>query len=460
MGTFFSVKMSGRSLLLIVSSLFLVANVHARSLSNRQAKDSPDDCICLTRDENTVGGIIKGMYSYVDPVGSLIEVSYTMNTDKTDYKEERKVTKAYANSAPPDTQRTPNIGGLTVEEVVERVLKDLSPTVVTVVRATVQGSNRFDLSSQESRAQIVVQILNQLRPVVFQIVTEVLEITSTTYLDAEELTNTIMIRLTPIIEVGVNEESEKVLSQTKEQITRQKSNLVLQITTQLKPTIISVIKATVAQSDLSNFDGLLAAILRQLRPVVLRACEAGLASSNLNLDANDLADEIMLQLTPFVKTALQQEVQKAESTLSEAEVVQIIITDLRPTVIKVIQATVGATKNLGNTDELLQTILRQMRPVVLNAAQNALQTSPVAGNIDANSLTNRVITQMTGFVTQTVTSLVGNRVGDLESQVVKQVTTELKPTVIHVVQATTQSAGIDTSDAAKLLETILVQLRP
>ena len=84
----------------------------------------------------------------------------------------------------------------------------------------------------------MVQILNQLRPVVFQIVTEVLEITSTTYLDAEELTNTIMIRLTPIIEVGVNEESEKVLSQTKEQITRQKSNLVLQITTQLKPTII------------------------------------------------------------------------------------------------------------------------------------------------------------------------------------------------------------------------------
>jgi len=366
-----------------VSSLFLVANVHARSLSNRQAKDSPDDCICLTRDENTVGGIIKGMYSYVDPVGSLIEVSYTMNTDKTDYKEERKVTKAYANSAPPDTQRTPNIGGLTVEEVVERVLKDLSPTVVTVVRATVQGSNRFDLSSQESRAQIVVQILNQLRPVVFQIVTEVLEITSTTYLDAEELTNTIMIRLTPIIEIGVNEESEKVLNS--EQTKVQKNNLVLQITSELKPTIISVIKATVAQSDLSNFDGLLAAILRQLRPVVLRACEVGLASSNLDLDANELADEIMVELTPFVSTALEKEVQQA-STLSEAEVVQIIITDLKPTVIKVIQATVGSTKNLGDTDQLLQTILRQMRPVVLNAAQNALQTSPVAGNIDANSL--------------------------------------------------------------------------
>merc|ERR1712212_340764 len=242
------------------------------------------------------------------------------------------------------------------EEVVERVLKDLSPTVVTVVRATVQGSNRFDLSSQESRAQIVVQILNQLRPVVFQIVTEVLEITSTTYLDAGELTDTIMTRLTPIIEIGVNEESEKVLTAT----TKQKSNLVLQITTTLKPTIISVIKATVAQSDLSNFDGLLAAILRQLRPVVLRACEAGLANSNLNLDANELADEIMIELTPFVSSALEQEVQKA-STLSEAQVVEIIITDLKPTVIKVIQATVGSSGvDLGNTDQLLQTILRQM----------------------------------------------------------------------------------------------------
>merc|ERR1712156_763163 len=86
--------------------------------------------------------------------------------------------------------------------------------------------------------------------------------------------------------------------------------------------------------------------------------------------------------------------------------------------------------------------------------------SPVAGNIDANSLTNRVISQMTGFVTQTVTTLVGNRVGDLENSVVKQVTTELRPTVIQVVQATVSSAGIDTSDIGKLLETILVQLRP
>ena len=128
-----------------------------------------------------------------------------------------------------------DLGGLTVEEVVKRVMEDLTPTVIQVVRTTVQGSSQFDLSSESSRSQIVVQILNKLRPVVFQIVTDVLQITSTTYLDAGELTDTIMIKLTPIIKQGVNEESDIVLGQ---QLGQQKANFVLTITNELKPTII------------------------------------------------------------------------------------------------------------------------------------------------------------------------------------------------------------------------------
>jgi len=207
-------------------------------------------------------------------------------------------------------------------------------------------------------------------------------------------------------------------------------------------------------------DGLLEAILRQLRPIVLRACQTGLATSNLNLDANVLADEIMIQITPFVTTALKQEAEKA-SALSEDQVVQIIITDLKPTVIKVIQATVTSENvNLSDLDQLLATILRQMRPVVLNAAQNALLTSPVAGNINANSLADKVIRQMTGFVRAALEREVQGQVVNLENQVVQQVTTELRPTVIQVVQATVTSAGVDTSDSSKLLETILLQLNP
>merc|ERR1711956_154223 len=443
-----SSKMSGGSLLLLIVTC--VAIVHSRSVSDLQAKsaDSPD-CTCLTRTEETVGGLIKGVYSYVDPVGSLIEVTYSMNIDKTNYMEERKVMKNYVNS-----QAT---GGLTIQQVVDRVMKDLTPTVIEVVKVTVRGNSEFDLSSSAARGKLVLRILTQLRPVVFQIVTEVLEITSTTYLDAGELTETIMVQLKPIIELGVSEESEKVLNQ---QLGVQKNNLVLQISTELKPTIISIIKATVAQSDLSNLDGLLEAILKQLRPVVLRACEAGLAASSLNLDANELADEIMIQITPFVSSSLEQEAQKA-SALSEDQVVQIIITDLKPTVIKVIQATVKSESvDLGDLDLLLKTILRQMRPVVLNAAQTALLTSQVGGNIDANSLADKVILQMTSFVRAALEQEVRGQVENLENQVVKQVTTELRPTVIQVVQATVSSSSVDTSDSSKLLETIFAQLRP
>lgn len=69
-------------------------------------------------------------------MGSLIEVNYSMNTDKTDYVEDRRVYKNYVNSGVPDTS-----GGLSAEEIVEKVLKDLTPTVIQVVRVTVQGKN-------------------------------------------------------------------------------------------------------------------------------------------------------------------------------------------------------------------------------------------------------------------------------------------------------------------------------
>ena len=61
-----------------------------------------------------------------------------MNTDKTDYVEDRRVYKNYVNSGVPDTS-----GGLSAEEIVEKVLKDLTPTVIQVVRVTVQGKKKF-----------------------------------------------------------------------------------------------------------------------------------------------------------------------------------------------------------------------------------------------------------------------------------------------------------------------------
>ena len=77
------------------------------------------DCTCLKRSERMEGNKIVGKYSYVDPVGSLIEVVYEMNKDKTNYVEGRKVIKNYVSSAEGSVLKAN--AGLTAEQVVERV---------------------------------------------------------------------------------------------------------------------------------------------------------------------------------------------------------------------------------------------------------------------------------------------------------------------------------------------------
>ena len=93
------------------------------------------DCQCISRAEEVQGNKIKGIYEYEDPVGSRIVVFYSMNKDKTDYVEERKVYKNYANSASWVSKNT----GLTTEQVVERVLTEITPTTLKVIQTSVRG---------------------------------------------------------------------------------------------------------------------------------------------------------------------------------------------------------------------------------------------------------------------------------------------------------------------------------
>merc|ERR1719414_2178024 len=94
-----------------MKSLFLVTLLFCGVLSRPQVElrpqvysatlgeDDNSDCTCLMRSERVEGNKIVGKYSYVDPVGSLIEVSYEMNRDKTNYVESRKGIKNCVNSA-------------------------------------------------------------------------------------------------------------------------------------------------------------------------------------------------------------------------------------------------------------------------------------------------------------------------------------------------------------------------
>merc|ERR1711990_1264727 len=276
---------------------------------------------------------------------------------------------------------------------------------------------------------------------------------STTYLDAGELTETIMIQLKPIIELGVSEESEKVLNQ---QLGVQKNNLVLQISTELKPTIISVIKAAVAQSDLSNLDGLLETILRQMRPVVLNAAQTALQTSQVggNINANSLADKVILQMTGFVRAALQQEVKGQVENL-ENQVVKQVTTELRPTVIQVVQATVSSSSvDTSDSSKLLETILVQLRPVVLNEVRNSLKTSTYP--LDSQSLTIRIVKNLRPFVAEALK----NELAKVTQKVSNQVVNQVKPAVQKVIEGTVGASGVDLNNPQNLVELIISQLRP
>merc|ERR1711953_1157053 len=455
-----------------MKSLFLATFLFCGVLSRPQVElrpqvysatlgeDDNSDCTCLMRSERVEGNKIVGKYSYVDPVGSLIEVSYEMNRDKTNYVESRKVIKNYKSSA---TGSVTGNAGLTAQEVVEKVITDITPTVVLVVRNTVQDS-KADLSSESARRQLVQNIIIKLRPVVFKVVTEVLRETGTTYLDAGELTDLIILQLTPVIESGVNEEAQALIANSLAQKSKLEDDIVLEITTSLRPTIIRIIQASVQSSDLSDIESLFRAILNRLRIVVLKEVQDALASSpfSLNIDANQLTDRIMLELTPFVRQALEAEVQKlqAANSLSEDQVVRIIINDLKPTVIKVVRATVSSKDDLTDPDGLLRTILNQLRPVVLNEVQKALSTSTVAGNINANSLTERIILELTPFVRQALQEEVGKVTSQLEGQVVNQVKESLDSSVQTVIKNTISQSQVNLDDPNGIVEQIIRQLRP
>ena len=72
----------------------------------------------------------------------------------------------------------------------------------------------------------------------------------------------------------------------------------------------------------------------------------------------------------------------------------------------------------------------------------------------------RIIREITNFVRQVLESEVQKATANLEDKVVKQVTSDLKPTVIRIIQVTVSSSGVDLSNVESLLETILTQLRP
>merc|ERR1711881_700026 len=92
-------------------------------------------------------------------------------------------------------------------QVVQSVKSDLEPIIIRIIRQTVRSSNA-DLTQYDN---LVQTIISQLRPVVLAEVTKALS-TSPKFssLDARDLTERILIKITPFVKEGIEEQIREI----------------------------------------------------------------------------------------------------------------------------------------------------------------------------------------------------------------------------------------------------------
>ena len=271
-------------------------------------------------------------------------------------------------------------------QIVTSVIRELKPIMVRIIKQSVRNYDG-DLSQY---GNLVEAILRQLRPVVLIQVQNALATSSYKGLNAEKLTDEIIIRLRPFIEEGVQREIEEL------EPTVSADDIVSSVIQELKPIMVRIIKQAVQnyEGDLSQYGNLVEAILRQLEPVVLVQVQNALAtSSHLGLSAENLTDEIIIRLRPFVEEGVQREIEELEPTVSANDIVNQVIVELEPIVIQVIHTTVQSSNvDLDNEEGLVTTIVTQLQPVVFSEVTTAIDANNA--NYDAQELTNKIIIRL------------------------------------------------------------------
>merc|ERR1712045_598528 len=118
--------------------------------------------------------------------------------------------------------------------------------------------------------------------------------------------------------------------------------------------------------------------------------------------------------------------------------------------------------DLSNIQELLETILTQLRPVVLAEVNNALQSSTY--QLNANSLTDRIVAELRPFVLQALKAEVEKirkvKTEQIQAQVTTQVVTDLESNIVDVIKETVSAEGANLDDTKSLVQLIIERLRP
>ena len=98
--------------------------------------------------------------------------------------------------------------------------------------------------------------------------------------------------ITLFVSQALEEEVQKQEAKLEQQKAQQEEQVVSTIIAELRPPIVCIIQATVAQSDLSNYE-IIQTIITQLCPVVLAEVQNALTTSSYRFDASVLTNRIM-----------------------------------------------------------------------------------------------------------------------------------------------------------------------
>merc|ERR1712018_474277 len=363
------------------------------------------------------------------------------------------------------SQETVNgaINLLTAEEVVRQVSTELRPTIIQIIRTTVESAN-VDLNNYGNLVEVII---TQLKPVVQASVNNALATSPHDHLDESNLVRLILIELRPFVEEALRKEIIAHTPKVSEE------DIVQIVIKQLENTVITVIKSAVESSKdddlLRNQEKLVQTIVTQLRPVVLQSVKSAIAANNAQqYNAQSLTGRIVKELTPFVRRGVGNqilELQKQQQATA-TKIVTSVIQDLRPIIIRIIRESVRNYKgDLSKYGNLVETILTQLRPVVLAEVRRALATStdPGHSHLKADDLTEKIMLRLRGFVEEGVQEQVRilqeeSRIG--HDQVVESVITSLRPMIIRVIRQTVRSSNADLTQYDNLVKTIISQLRP
>ncbi|XP_059092757.1 uncharacterized protein LOC131888010 isoform X2 [Tigriopus californicus] len=363
-------------MLRVISLILAVGVVSSSPISKHGPQPVQENCICLNQTKIEENGGFRGEYSYVDPVGSKITVSYTYNREGS-YNEKRRVDKNYGGMQTvirPINQGTSSSVQAKSEQsqiVLRKVIPLLGSTISSTVRQIVQVNSGLGVDSLLGKVSL------SLRPMVSRHVVKVVKQEGFSNLDTEEITSRIIEQLAPTLgeqirQVQTTQTTTTITASTNTEPELGPDDLIAKIVAKLQPIITQTVEETYG-SRTTHFKTTGQA--HQTQPVVSQVTTT-IDRSHSNINPDKLVSNIVGKVTPIITETVEihEEQIKETGTLElSTEVVETIVAQLQPSIQATLTTVVTQATSSSSNDDLADLIMQQLRMQITEAIQSGTQ---------------------------------------------------------------------------------------